>query len=196
MTKDAKDDLEAVRLVATALQPFDDNERQRIIRWACEKLGVAMEASAHSIAALPPKPNSVAELAHSELKSSSQGRDIKSFIAEKDPKNDRQLAAVVAYYHAFEAPQTLRKTSIDQHDITEACRLAGRHRPKAGQTLINAAQSGFLDKAEESGKYKLNAVGENLVAMALPGNAEGRRSAKKRTKQLAKTKKKARSKRG
>ncbi len=33
------DDLEAVRLITEALQGFDPNEQERIIRWAQEKLG-------------------------------------------------------------------------------------------------------------------------------------------------------------
>ena len=34
------DDLEAVRTIITALEPFDEPERERIIRWASEKLGI------------------------------------------------------------------------------------------------------------------------------------------------------------
>jgi len=34
------DDLEAVRAVATALEPFNTDDRHRIIRWASEKLGL------------------------------------------------------------------------------------------------------------------------------------------------------------
>jgi hypothetical protein len=34
------DDLEAVRLLADTLQPFPSEDRERIIRWAREKLGL------------------------------------------------------------------------------------------------------------------------------------------------------------
>jgi hypothetical protein len=43
------DDLEAVRLVTTALAGFSPEDQERIIRWAREKLGLA------------PAPRSVAE---------------------------------------------------------------------------------------------------------------------------------------
>ena len=41
MTKPA-DDLEAVRVVAEALQEFDAKDQERIIRWAREKLGLSV----------------------------------------------------------------------------------------------------------------------------------------------------------
>ena len=39
-----KDDLEAVRAVAAALEGFDANEQERIIRWTREKLGLSVSA--------------------------------------------------------------------------------------------------------------------------------------------------------
>lgn len=181
-TKGGRDDLEAVRTIADALTPFESADQERIIRWAREKVGLlpALEASPTVSTSLPPKPAVVTGLTPIIEATGKKGHTIKSFIEEKDPKNDRQLAAVVAYYHAFEAPEEQRKNSITSQDIIEACRLAQKHRPKkSSQTLINAAHSGLLDKAEETGAYKLNAVGENLVAMALPGGAEGRRVVKR-----------------
>ena len=34
------DDLDALRTIITALDPFDESERERIMRWASEKLGI------------------------------------------------------------------------------------------------------------------------------------------------------------
>jgi hypothetical protein len=36
------------------------------------------------------------------------------------------------------------------------------------KTLHNAKQSGLLDSGTEAGKFAINTVGENLVAMTLP----------------------------
>jgi len=174
--EDKKDDLEAVRLLIDALTPFDNTERDRIIRWACEKLGVPQDNINSRSSIIQSKPYSNTEVAVSETEGRKKTRDIKSFIDEKDPKNDQQLAAAVAYYYAFEVPTEQKKYSISSTDLIDACRLAQRKRPtNAGQTLINAAYYGYLDKAEDSGKYKLNAVGENLVAMTLPGGASTKR---------------------
>ena len=52
MTKPT-DDLEAVRIVAEALQGFDAGDQERIIRWAREKLGLVAQP------AQPPRPVSV-----------------------------------------------------------------------------------------------------------------------------------------
>lgn len=190
-TKDSKDDFEAVRILVDALTPFDTDDQERIIRWAREKVGLSVGSVDSRSVVLPPKPAVVTDFSSSiDTVGKRGGRDIKSFILEKDPKNDRQLAAVVAYYYAFEAPEVQRKNSINSQDIVDACRLAQKHRPQRPiQTLINAAHSGLLDKAEETGAYKLNAVGENLVAMALPGGSEGRRVIKRSSVTKNKTKK-------
>jgi hypothetical protein len=45
--------------------------------------------------------------------------------------------------------------------------------------LVNAYQDGVLDRGR-TGHYKLNSVGENLVAMALPGTAEAGKSPTKK----------------
>ena len=43
-----KDDLEAVRLVADALEGFEAKDQERIIRWAREKLGLAVVSAGSS----------------------------------------------------------------------------------------------------------------------------------------------------
>ena len=96
--------------------------------------------------------------------------DIKSFVSVKAPQSDRQLAAVVAYYYRFEASASDRKESISKKDLEDVCRLAGRKRIRfPAQTLSNALNDGYLDKADR-GKYRINTVGENLVAMVLPSS--------------------------
>ena len=96
--------------------------------------------------------------------------DIKSFTIAKSPKSDTQFTAVVAYYYQFEAPPEARKAEIDAATMRDAARQAGR--AQVGNwifTLNNARNAGYLDSAG-TGKFKLNAVGENLVAITLPGN--------------------------
>ena len=175
--EDKKDDLEAVRILVDALTPFDNTERARIIRWASEKLGVSYDVLVSRPSVTQSKPICASEIVLSETEEKKPLRDIKTFVNEKDPKSDQQLAAVVAYYYAFEVPTEQKKYSINSKDLIDACRLAQRKRPtNAIQTLINTAYSGYLDKAEDAGKYKLNAVGENLVAMTLPGGVSAKRA--------------------
>jgi len=168
------DDLDAVRQAAELLEGFSDEERERIIRWTREKLG--MQAQASSVVAetnipgapaAPPPPRG------------GSAADIKSFLSQKDPKSERQLAAVVAYYYRFVAPEAQRKDSIGADDLIEACRQGDRGRPKnPAQTLVNAFNDGYLDRGER-GQYKINSVGENLVAMVLPGDSAPARKTSK-----------------
>ncbi|MBZ5529663.1 MAG: hypothetical protein LAN71_17415, partial [Acidobacteriia bacterium] len=86
---------------------------------------------------------------------------MKTFVQGKNPRNDVQFAATVAYFHRFVAPADTRKTEINKDDLQEGCRLAGRARLKNPyQTLFNAHNLGLLDKGE-SGLFAINSVGEN-----------------------------------
>ena len=105
---------------------------------------------------------------------------------KKNPSSDMQFAATVAYYYRFEAPPSERKESIDSNILQNTARLANRKRlSKPGQTLINAGFNGMLDRADEKGFYKINTVGENLVAMILPqGSSSQRVKPKSKNKNL------------
>ncbi len=45
MSNQVKDDLDAVRQLTDILTPFNDQERERIIRWVKEKLGMVTTQS-------------------------------------------------------------------------------------------------------------------------------------------------------
>lgn len=177
------DDLEAVRILVQTLEPFDSKDRERIVRWALEKLGAPGGTSGS-----PLVGTSAASAGKTET--AVAFKDIKAFLDQKNPKNDRHLAAAVAYYYRFEAPPNERKDSISKEDLVDACRKAERKRPHvAAQTLVNAFHVGFLDKSGERGKYRLNSVGENLVAMVLPEKKGERRLARRKAGPTAKSRK-------
>src|SRR5438128_12247002 len=76
----------------------DTGEKERIMRWVCESLGLAVTPSGtggHAPSTLPP--SSLAHLAQQTHAASPSGRskDIKAFVDEKNPKSDVQFAAVV-----------------------------------------------------------------------------------------------------
>ena len=164
MTKPT-DDFDAVRQIVEILEPLQAADRERVIRWAREKLGMTAPPAPGSPLIVPLPPTSGAP-----TPAGGSPTDIKAFVKAKNPKNDTQLAATVAYFYRFVAPEDNRKEAINSTDLLEACRLADRKRPaRAAQTMINAYKAGVFDKAA-SGRYKLNSVGENLVAMVLPGD--------------------------
>jgi hypothetical protein len=174
MTTLKTDDFDAVRAVVEAIKDFQPDEQQRIFRWAAEKLGLPQPFGPAVHAAQPVgkaadvgAPGSLAALPTS----SAAATDIKTFIATKNPNKDVQFAATVAFYYRFEAPLAERKDAIDKDDLQEATRKAGRQRFRDPlNTLNNAHQLGLLDRGSEKGTFTINSVGENLVAMTLPGN--------------------------
>ena len=165
--KSPKDDLDAVRTIVAALQGFDREDQERILRWATEKMGLPAVPT-HS-----PKDTSPEHGSEPAIPERRPPVDIKSFVKAKNPKTDQQLAATIGYYYRFEAPEHLKKESITGNDVTEACRLVDWRRPKVpDQTLRNAFQAGLFDRSDEAGSFRINAVGENLVAMTLPEGQE------------------------
>jgi len=193
------DDLEAVRLVATALEGFSPDEQERIIRWAREKLGLEQAPrnltdvriqQQHSPVALqrPAEPADVPQ-------GPASGKDLKTFVTGKNPKSDVQFAATVAYFYRFEAPPEQRRNEIDSGILQDSCRLAGRSRFRhPSMTLNNAKNLGLLDRGSEAGKFAINTVGENLVAMTLPGRSDSSAKGRKPRKPKKPAKKTARNK--
>jgi hypothetical protein len=164
MSGTGTDEFDALRLIVKTLGAFGSEDQSRILRWTAEKLGLTQAPRAAS----PAAPATAAVGSQGEAPPPGAPKDIKSFVAQKKPKNDSQFAAVVAYYYRFEAAE--KKDSITQADLLEACRMANYPRPPApGQTLRNAVNAGLLDKAER-GAFSVNSVGENLVAVTLPGD--------------------------
>ncbi len=178
MTTKTPDDLEAVRTIADTLQAFATDDRERIIRWAREKLGMPvpspepLKGQGTYASGTPTVPRPAEPPAHPPA----GGADIKTFVSQKNPGSDTHFAATVAFYYQFMAPQSARKASISKDDLIDACRKVDRKRPASpAQVLVNAYHEGILDRAEK-GQYKLNSVGENLVAMVLPGATETKRT--------------------
>jgi hypothetical protein len=171
------DDLEAVRTIAAALSGFSPEEQERILRWVREKTGLAPVARTLPEVQIPQPASLIAPARPSELPDAQQAptssKDLKTFVANKNPRSDVQFVATVAYFYRFEAPPDQRKNEIDSAILQNACRLAGRARlARPSVTLNNAKNQGLIDKGGEAGRFTINTVGENLVAMTLPGQAD------------------------
>ncbi len=181
----AKNPLAAAQKIVAELDGVPKDDQALALKFAMEALKLQLPAAQAQVPHAPPHTPPVAPV---------QGKDIKSFTAAKAPKSDQQFAAVVAYYYQFEAPAGQRRDFIDATTMREAARMAGRKQVKDWSiTLSNAMRTGYLDKSER-GAFKLNAVGENLVAITLPDNAASGNNGgfkKKRSKKKATKKKKA-----
>ena len=162
---DGASDFEIANKISELLKAVAKDRQQRIVRWVAESIEMP----------LSPAPASLTGGGRAFLGASptdqlpGRAMDIKSFVDLKSPKSDQQFAAVVAYYYRFDAPVDQRRETISAEILQDAARLAGRPRlAKPVMTLNNAKKQGYLD-AVDRGQYRINSVGENLVAMALPG---------------------------
>src|SRR5580704_16963820 len=138
------DDLEAVRTIAAALNGVSPEEQERILRWVREKIGIAPAARTLPEARIAQTALPVVPVRQTEQSASAQApasiKDLKTFVTAKNPGNDVQFAATVAYFHRFEAPPDQRKNEIDAATLQEACRLAGRARLKNPLMTLNNAK--------------------------------------------------------
>jgi hypothetical protein len=180
-----RDNLEAARTVRDALRGFTSEEQQLILRWAAESLGIAPVASAPAPRLMerpePPPATLPAPSTPSKPKGQTPVKDVKTFVDEKNPQTDIHLAATIAYFYRFEAPEAERKEDIDAAFLRDALRLAGRpgQLVKPHQTLNNAHAKGLLDR-NARGRFSINSVGENLVGMTLPMKSTGKKAPKQK----------------
>jgi hypothetical protein len=189
--KKKPDDLNAVRSIRDALVGFSNDEQERIIRWACESMALAgplpaaVRATSHAPIVVPPS------VPVTPAAASNVPKNIHTFVNEKNPKTDMQLATTIAYYYRFESPEKERRDEIDAKFLRDACRLAGYpgRLAKPLATLNNAHANGLLDRGSTRGTFVINSVGENLVGMTLPGDvSQTTRPRKRRTKAARKKK--------
>ena len=177
-------DFDAAKAVVEQLKGMEKERQERVLRWVTESLNLVLGAKVFAEAG-----GTVTASGHGESSSQAVPHnhephrvvDIRSFVDSKRPKSDVQFAAVVAYYYRFEASPKNRRETIDAKALKDAARQADRRRPpKPLATLNNAKMLGYLN-ASERGQFQINNVGENLVAMTLPGSEETRtRTTKKR----------------
>jgi hypothetical protein len=187
-----QDDLDAVRSILQTLEHFDKEIRERILRWVMEKLGI--KGNEVGLQDMSHKSDTIQAIMPVQKIHGKQHVDIKTFVAQKNPSSDTHFATTVAYFYRFVVIETESKDSISTEDLLEACRQADRSRIKyPHQTLHNAFKEGLLDKSGEKGRYKINTVGENLVAMTLPNSSTQKTNSKnpkrKKVKRLGSPKK-------
>ena len=183
----------AIDEIMSALAALPEGVRLTAVRAACEGVGVILEPlprttddrsdagpQSRPTGHTPPGPQA-----------DSMPQDIRSLKVAKNPKNNQEMACVMAYYLQHLAPTTERKTVVGAGDIEKYFAQAGFPLPKApGQVLVDAKLAGYFD-AVDRGTYKLNPVGHNLVVHGLPkqdlgsGNRSSRSSSARSAKKAA-----------
>lgn len=185
MSDDLAKLFDVAKKVGEELNKLPKNEQAKVLRWVAESLGASLPGAAAASAPMHGAAPRVALTTTPTTEATppatgGRPKDIKTFLAEKQPKSDNQYAASVAYYYRFEAPEQERSETIAADTLQEAARLSGRARlgnPRS--TLNNAVAQGYLDR-KDRGQFGISTVGENLVAMTLPGGADAPQPVKKK----------------
>jgi hypothetical protein len=181
-----KTPLDAAQKIVSELAGMTPEHQLLALKFSMETLGLRLPTSLAPVAA--PLVHSPQQTPQHAGASADHSTDIRSFTVMKAPKSDQQFTAVVAYFYQYESRPDDRKDSIDADVMKEAARLAGRpQEARWNMTLTNAKNAGYLDAAG-NGKFRLSSVGENLVAITLPG--EGSSSGSKSNSANKKSRKK------
>ncbi|MEK7441667.1 MAG: hypothetical protein AABZ78_12780 [Chloroflexota bacterium] len=157
-------ELAAIQSILAALELLSPEARQRVIKYVFHRLELSIDNQ-------PMQSSGQSNFAD---RTSSVTIDIRSLKDQKLPRSDSEMAALVAYYLAELAPVEARTEFITKEDVEKYFKQAGYPLPKViKQALPNAAKAGFLDLIG-GGKYRLNPVGYNLVAHALPAKNQSK----------------------
>ncbi len=184
--KDVDQEVEAIRIISSALQPLDDSGKQRVIEYVLKRFALGTRQALPS--AQPPSISKSAQdfLAESSFSEVAHIRQLKDL---KKPKTALEMAALVAYFLSELAPTSDRKPTVTTKDMETYFKIAGYRLPTALQQLLgNAKNAGYFDLVG-TGEYKLNAVGYNLVVHNLPRGEGSNRTTLPRRRRKASRKK-------
>jgi hypothetical protein len=173
---DVEVELAAIRTIMGALTALDASQRDRVLDYVYRRLGISHRAvaanSALATSVLAPAPAAAHVGTVAPRLTPSVLSDVRSFAATKQPSNDTERVAVVAYYLAEIGTGEDKKGAVTSEDITKYFKQAGFPLPaRPRQTLHNAKNAGYLDASAEAGSYRLNPVGHNLVVHGLPASS-------------------------
>jgi len=162
-------ELDAIKAILGALAGLDSDAIQRVLDYVFDRLSIPRQYTA-APTATEITSSGILDLVGGPTSPGPAERvpSIRDLKDEKRPTSANQMAALVGYYLTEVARGSDRKQTVTAADISKYFKQAGFKLPKQLQmTLPNAAAAGYFDSVGV-GVYKLNAVGYNLVAHALP----------------------------
>jgi hypothetical protein len=185
MSDEPEDDVvKAISRIMSVLKSLDEDARIHVLEFVLKRLGISLTAAVP--ANRPDAPNLNPTPPNLAVQAALPGPvDIRRFAAEKNPRTLSQKLALIGYYLGHLAPASERRDYLVSEDIRQYFIQAGFELPTSSPNtaLINAKNAGYLS-ALDRGKYKLTAVGHNLVAHKLP-RTETEQTKRKTTKRSA-----------
>jgi hypothetical protein len=186
MSDESEDDVvKAISILMSVLKPLDQDARIHVLEFVLKRLGISLTAGPALPLNRPDMPSLTP--APPNLAAQVLPVDIRTFAVEKNPKTLSQKIAVIGYYLAHLAPTSVRRDYVVADDIKPCFIEADFELPtsSANTALINAKNAGYLS-ALDRGKYKLTAVGHNLVAHKLPPHEAGQTKPRHKARRKAK----------
>jgi hypothetical protein len=164
----------AIDKMLAILDPLDETSRRTAIKAVCEQLRIDLSGFGGQTPVKVPTEGFTQSAASAQT-SASRVKDIRSFAQEKVPSSAVERTVLVAYYLTELAPEAEKKEHIGKEDLERYFKQAGFPLPKRPvQALIDARHAGYLDSLGQ-GKYRLNAVGYNLITHGLPRQSKKRK---------------------
>lgn len=163
---------DAIKTLLTTLQPLEPKVREAVVDYVLKRLDIKIS----NVQAITQPTMTIHETPaaqpHPPQKDQGQDIHIKDLKEQKRPSSAIEMATLVAYYLSHMAPLAERKEIVTTKDIETYFKIADfKPHTKLQFTLPNTKDAGYLDVAGR-GKYKLNAVGYNLVVHSMPKIAQ------------------------
>jgi hypothetical protein len=163
---DEADELAVLASLVDTLGSLSGGSRQRVLNYLVARFGRGLSASPTPAS---PSRSALEEGTMTKSDTHTGPLDIRTFKGIKLPANGQEMAALVAYYLAYKAPEDQRRETISPADIDKYFKQAAFPLPTRTRTvLVSAKNSGYLEEAGNRGEYKLSPVGYNLIEHHLP----------------------------
>jgi hypothetical protein len=153
----ANDNVTVLTTVIAALATLPKEQQQWVMQTAASRFALTVNSAAQT---LPLVPSPVAPTSPTP---ENPGQTVKAFIKAKNPKNDMQRVACLAYYLQHRKDISTFKSK----DIDEQHEAAGGIKFNLAQAVANATNVSKYFAAAGEGKKRLTTLGEDVVE-ALP----------------------------
>ena len=151
MVEQIDKEVEAIKVVLTALEPLTPQLRSSVVEYVMKRLGVTVMGQGQPGAPLqPPLEPDIRIRGSGSADLGATPVHIKVFKETKKPRSANEMAALVAYYLSDLAPPGSRKNTINTKDIETYFKIAEFPRPEHVKvTLQNAKTPGTSMRSEK-----------------------------------------------
>jgi hypothetical protein len=167
MSKDAMREIEAMKIVADALDALDPPAQARVLNWACAKYKFPEDVT---LKGSLKNAGNRSDAAASET-------DLPSLFASATPKTGTDKTLLVAHwfqvkkgFQDFDAQQVNAELKHLGHGVANITRTLEHLMEAKPQLVIQTRKSGTSKQARK--KYRVTAAGEARVAQLLSGAVE------------------------